>query len=247
MQPSSLRRRTLILGAGWTVAAPAALAWFNLSTPAPIYPWSLGVLALGWAVLLLQALAAAERARNVALAQAASDTRSVVEGVARTMGEEINGACSELARVDELLAHAIEQLMTVFNSVSDRVYIHQRELELQAARAHGTPVAERLRAAAERVASDVNGVVTALQFRDVVGQKLGHVRRELEALAQMMQEIRVLSSAQAGLAAALKRPAASAGLDLGAQVRGLLRELERPRARSPAQQALMHAGDVELF
>jgi len=247
MQLSSLRNRALMIGAGWTLAAPAALAWFNLGAAEPIYPWSLGVVALVWAVILQQAVALAERAANAALARAASETRSVIDGVARAMANEISGACGELTRVDELLAHAIEQLMTAFNSVSDQVYVHQRELERQASVAAGTPAAERLRAAAERVASDVNGVVTALQFRDVVGQKLGHVRRELEALAQMMKKLRELSSAQAGLAAALDWQLVSGATDLGAEVRGLLRELEQPRAASPARQELMHAGEVELF
>ena len=245
VQLSGLRNRALLIGAAWTLAAPAALAWFNLGAAAPIYPWSLGVVALGWAVILRRTLARAERAVNVELALAASETCSVIDGVARAMGSEIQGACSELMRVDELLAHAIEQLMTAFNSVSDEVYAHQRELARQAAIAQGTLAADRLRAAAERVASDVHGVVTALQFRDVVGQKLGHVRRELEALAQMLQRIRDLSAVQSRPAAVPARPQVAA--DLGAGVRGLLRELEQPRSASPARQELMHAGEVELF
>ena len=245
VQVSALRSRALLIGAGWTLAAPAALTWFNLGDPAPIYLWSLWVVALGWAVILLQALAGAERAASVALALAEDETRYVLDGMARAMGGEIQGACSELTRVDELLAHAIAQLMTAFNSVSDQVYVHQRELARQAAVAQGTPAAQRLRAAAERVASDVNGVITALQFRDVVGQKLGHVRRELEALGQMLQRIRDLSAAQSGRAAARNRPQVQAELEVG--VRSLLRELEQPRAATPVRQELMHAGEVELF
>ncbi len=246
MQLSGLRNPILLIGAGWTLAAPAALAWFNLGAAAPIYPWSLCVVALGWAVLLLRSLARAERAANAALALAQDETRSVIDGVARAMGDEIQGACSELTRVDELLAHAIEQLMTAFNSVSDQVRVHQRELARQAAVAQGTPAAARLRQAAERVACDMNGVVTALQFRDVVGQKLGHVRRELEALAQMLQRIRDLSALQSG-PAARNRLTLPALAELEAGVRGLLLELEQRRSATPVRQELMHAGEVELF
>ena len=252
MQLAGHRSRALLMGAAWTLAVPAGLAWFNpawfnLGAPGPIYPWSLGVMALGWAVILQRALARVGRAADVALASATGETRSVIDGVARTMGSEIRGACSELTRVDELLAHAIEQLMTAFNSVSDQVYVHQRELARQAELAHGTPAAEALRQAAERVASDVNGVVTALQFRDVVGQKLGHVRRELETLAQVMQRIRDLPAVQAGVARVPDLSAAQGPAELEAAVRGVLRELEQPRAASPVRQELMHAGEVELF
>lgn len=247
MQPNGTRKRALLIGAGWTLAALAALAWVKSSFPEPIYLWSLGLVALGWAAALLQALAGAQRAASAALAAAGSETRAVIDGVARALGGEIQEVCSELTRVDELLAHAIEQLMVAFSSVSDQVCVHQRELARQATGAQSPSAADRLRAAAERVASDVNGAVTAMQFRDVVGQKLGHVRRELEALGQMTQKIRELYAAQSGLAAALGRPEARGPADLGAGVRGLLRELERHRAASPARQELMHAGEVDLF
>jgi len=169
------------------------------------------------------------------------DTGAVIDSLAQVMGVEMRRACNELLRVDELLAHAIEQLMAAFNSVSDEARRHQQELRLEAAAAQGTPAAERLRAAAERVASEVNGAVTALQFRDVVGQKLGHVRRELEALEQVMLRIREVSVPQ-------PEPADASGqATFATQVKVLLQELEQAKAASPAQQELMHAGEVDLF
>lgn len=247
MQPNGARNRALLIGAGWTAALAAALALFKSSPFAPIYLWSLAVGALGWAGALIHALAAERRAASASLAAAGGKTSAVIEGLAQTTGLELRRACSELTRVDELLAHAIEQLMAAFNAVSDEARRHQSELDSMAAAAQGTPAAERLRAAAERVTSDVNGAVTALQFRDVVGQKLGHVRRELEALEQVMQRIREVSSAQSESIAALGGAGAPGQADLAARVQCLLRELEQAKAASPAQQELMHAGDVDLF
>ena len=247
MQAKGIGKRALLIGALWTLAAPAALVWFKSDYSAPIYLWSLGLVALGWAAVLLHALAAAERSANVALAAAGSETRSVIDGVACATDEELQGACKELTRVDELLAHAIGQLLTAFNGVSDQVQAHQRELAEEVAVAQGTPAADRLRATAERVASDVNGAVTALQFRDVVGQKLDHVRRELQALGHLMQKIRALSSTQPGLALAPERAEASGPAALGAGVRALLQHRKQRRAASPVRQELMHAGEVELF
>lgn len=244
MQANGARKRALLIGTGWTLAAAVALAFFKSSPSGPIYLWTLGVVALGCTGVLLHALAAERRAASAALAAAGCETRAVVASLAQAMGVEMRRACGELARVDELLAHAIEQLMAAFDSVSDQAHRHQSELALAAA-ARGTPAAHGLRAAAERVASDVNGAVTALQFRDVVGQKLGHVRRELEALEQVMQRIRELSAAQSKPAAAPGR--AHAPAELAARVQGLLRELERAKAASPAQQELMRAGEVDLF
>lgn len=172
---------------------------------------------------------------------AGGDSRAVIDGLAKVTGAEMRRACNELLRVDELLAHASEQLMTAFNSVSDEARRHRHELVRAAAVAPGTHAAERLRAEAQRVASDVNGAVTALQFRDVVGQKLSHVRSELEALERMMQRIREVSVPPPGSA----EPPGQA--QLSTRMQGLLQELNRAKAVSPAQQELMHAGEVDLF
>jgi len=161
-------------------------------------------------------------------------SRDAVDGMAQVMIEQMQGACAELQRVDELLGHAIEQLLSAFNSVGEQARAHQGELAQAAAAAQGTPGAERLRAAAARVASDVDGAVTALQFRDVVGQKLGHVRSELVALEQTMHRVREVS-------------AQCAPADLAQRVGGLLQQLRQSRAASPARQELMHAGEIELF
>lgn len=245
MQPNVACNRAILIGTGWTLAAGLAFAFFKSTPVEPITLWTLGVVASGWAGVLLHALAAERRAGDACLAAAGGETRAMIDGLARTMGVEMQRARGELMRVDELLAHAIEQLMTAFNSVSDQARSHQSELALAVAGAQGTPAAERLRAAAERVASEVNGAVTALQFRDVVGQKLGHVRRELEALEQMMQRMREVSGVRPAAASGLARAPGQAGL--AARVQGLLRELEQAKAASPVQQELMHAGEVDLF
>ena len=245
MQPNRARNRALLMGSGWTLAAAVALAWFKSSPSEPITLWTIGVVALGWAGVLLHTLAAERRAAGASIAAAGCDSRGMIDGLAQAMSVEMQRACRELVRVDELLAHAIGRLMAAFDSVGEQGHRHQSELALAAAVAQGTPDAERLRAAAERAASNVNSAVTALQFRDVVGQKLGHVRRELEALEQLMQRVRELSAAQAGAATAGGRARAQA--QFAARVQALLLELEQVKAVNPVQQALMHAGEVDLF
>ena len=108
---------------------------------------------------------------------------------------EVQRARSELILGDELLEHAIRELMVAFESVRD-----------------------------------VNGAVIAMQFRDVVGQKLGHVRGELDTLDQLMR--RIGESGQENFAA---------------RVQELLHEMGHKKASNPAQQQLMHAGEVTLF
>jgi hypothetical protein len=166
---------------------------------------------------------------------------AVINGLAKVTGAEMRRACNELLRVDELLEHAIGQLVTAFNSVSEEARRHRHELVRAAAVAPATHAAGRLRAKAQCVANDVNGAVTALQFRDVVGQKLGRVRCELEALERMMQRIRVVSAPEPGLA----QPPAQA--QLATPVHGVLQDLGRAQAVSPARQELMRAGEVDLF
>lgn len=245
MQPNRARNRALLTGMGWTLAAAAALAFFKSSPSEPIYLWSLGVVASGWAGVLLHALAAERRAASASLAAVRCETGGVIDGLAQVIGVQMQRGCGELARVDELLAHAVEQLLAAFNGVSEELRRHQSELA--AAAAQEAPAAERLRAAAGRVASHVNGAVTAMQFRDVVGQKLGHVRRELEALEQVMRRVREVSNAQSGPAAVPRRARAPGPPGGAARVQDLLRELELATAASPAQQELMHAGELDLF
>lgn len=248
MQLNGAQKRALLIGAAWTLAAAmVSVLLFKSLLFEPIYLWTLGVVALGWAGILLHALAAGRRAAGISAVAACGEFRAVIDGLAQVMSAEMRRACKELMRVDELLAHAIEQLMSAFNSVSDQASSHQSELAQAAAAAQGTPAAERLRLAAERVAKDVNGAVTALQFRDVVGQKLGHVRRELEALEQVMDRIRAVSAAQPEQASTPERSCEPGQTLLAARIQGLLLELEHAKATSPAQQELMHAGEVDLF
>jgi hypothetical protein len=234
VQTRNIRNRGLVVGGGGTLTVAVALVWFKSASPGPIYLWSLGIVALGWAVVLWQALVGAQRAANAEIDAAGRETRAVIDGVTQLTSEEIHEACEELMRVDELLAHAIEQLMAAFHSLGDRTSLHQGELARQTAAQEDTPAAECMQAAAERVAVDMDSAVTALQFRDVVGQKLGHVRSELLALEQAMRGIRL---------AATECPPE----ELALQIRALLQQLQQAKAASPARQELMHAGEVELF
>lgn len=234
MQANRIRKDVLVLGTAWTMVLAAMHFLFKSSPVWPISVLSLAAAGLGWVVLLAWALRRERRARDADLATADGASRAAVDGMAQAMIGQMQGACAELQRVDELLGHAIEQLMAAFNSVSEQARAHQSELAQAAAAAQGMPGAERLRAAAERVANDMDGAVTALQFRDVVGQKLGHVRSELVALEQTMHRIRDVS-------------AQCAQAELAREVEGLLRQLQQARAASPVRQELMHAGEVELF
>lgn len=241
MRPNGALKRALFLGIGWTFAAPAALALFKSSASAPIYLWTLGVVALGWAGILRQVLAAQAREASAAVTAACVEHGATLVDLAQAVGAQMRQADSELLRVDELLAHAIEQLMAAFNNVTDGVGRHQRELAQATAAAPGAVASQGLRQAAEHVARGVDSAVMALQFRDVVGQKLGHVRRELEALEQLTQRIREASAAQPGLLPAAGRA------QLATRVQSLLQELEQMKVISPVQQELMHSGEVELF
>jgi hypothetical protein len=234
VQTNDVRNDALFLGAAWTLILVGPFFWFKSSATWPISVLSLAAAGLGWAAISAYALRRERRAMAAGLAAAGGASRGAVDGMAQVMIEQMQGACMELQRVDELLGHAIEQLMAAFNSVSDQAQAHQNELAQAAAAARGTPAGERLRVAAERVASDVNGAVTALQFRDVVGQKLGHVRSELAALEQTMHRIREVS-------------AQCAQADLAPRVGGLLQQFRQAKAASPVRQELMHTGEVELF
>lgn len=196
MRRNTVRNRALLIGTGWTLAVPAGFFWFKSFASLPIdMLWSLGVVAFGWAVVLLSALVEAQDGAGEFAKAVECETRAVINGLAQVVGLEVQRARSELMLADELLEHAIGQLMMAFDSVRD-----------------------------------VNGAVTAMQFRDVVGQKLGHVRGELDTLGQLMQRID-----------------ASEQVDFAAAVRDLLCELELKRGTNPAQQQMMHAGEVVLF
>ena len=196
MRGNIVRRQALLIGTAWTLAVGAGLVGFKSVSGMPIdIVWPLGVVALGWALVLWFALAAAHTAAAESAKGVEREVRAMVDAVARVICNEVQRARSELILGDELLEHAIRELMVAFNSVRD-----------------------------------VNGAVIAMQFRDVVGQKLGHVRGELDTLDQLMR--RICESRQENFAA---------------QVQELLHEMEHKKASNPAQQQLMHAGEVTLF
>lgn len=191
-----MRNRALLIGMAWTLAVGVGLVWLKSVSGLPIeVAWPLGVIALGWALGLRSALAAAHAAAAESAKVVERETRAMIDGLARVICLEVQRARSELILGDELLEHAIRELMVAFDSVRD-----------------------------------VNGAVIAMQFRDVVGQKLGHVRGELDTLDQLMQ--RICESRQENFAA---------------RVQELLHEMEQKKASNPAQQQLMHAGEVTLF
>jgi hypothetical protein len=134
---------------------------------------------------------------------------AALDSMARVSIEQMNEACQELDGVDELLGHAIGQLMAAFQRIGER-------------------------ATDDGIAQAVREAVTALQFRDLVGQKLGHMRAELAALGATLQAIRAL-------------PAQPDQEDLAPRIELLLRGLRETRSASPARQQLMHAGEAEMF
>ena len=195
MRGNIVRRRALLIGTAWTTAVGSAFVWFKSVSGLPIdMTWPLGVVALGWALVMWYALAAAEAAAESARV-VERETRTMIDDLVRVICLEVQRARSELILGDELLEHAIRELMVAFESVRD-----------------------------------VNGAVIAMQFRDVVGQKLGHVRGELDTLDQLMR--RIGESGQEKFAA---------------RVQELLHEMGHKKANNPAQQQLMHAGEVTLF
>jgi hypothetical protein len=236
VQANRIRKDALYIGTGtaWTLVLAAPFLFFKSSSAWPISLLSLAAAGLGWAAVLAYALRRERHATDAVAAAAGGTSCAAVDAMAEALIGHMRGACAELRRVDELLGHAIEQLLAAFNSVCEEARTHQAELARAAAAAQGTPAAERLESASARVAREVNGAVTAMQFRDVVGQKLGHVRDELAALEAVLHRIRETAGQ-------------SAHSDLAARVDGLLREMQRARAASPVRQELMHAGEVELF
>jgi hypothetical protein len=249
VESDGVRNEALLQGAAWTAAIAAVLAFLKFPGTGPIPIVSLSVLwtvvlaavvtAFGWWLILVRALVKERRAALDRLSTAAAATRDVIDSIAEVTGGQMSGARAEMLRADQLLGDAIDRLVEVFEKVT-------AQARAQSDLAQATPAAAELRAAAERVASDVNSAVMALQFRDMVGQKLGHVREKLVAAEEAMYEIR-LASAQAAEAEAAGLPGAPGPAQLAAQVRERLQKLQQAEATTPVRQQAMHAGEVELF
>ena len=240
----SVGKRALAQGWAWTAAMAAVLACLKFFDLGPIPELSLsvlslGVMALAWALILGRALGKLRQAALERLAVSASATREVIDSMAEVTGQQMSGARSEMLRADQLLGDAIDRLVEVFEKLT-------AQARAQSDLAQATPAAEALRVAAERVANDVNSAVMALQFRDMVGQKLGHVREKLVAAEAAMYEIR-LASAQSAEAAAAGEPDEQGPEKLAVQVYERLQQLHQADATTPVRQQAMHAGDIELF
>jgi len=244
VKSNGVHGKALVQGAAWTAAVAAVLAILKFLEVEPIPVVSLSVLSLvvtglGWALALVNALRTARRIASDRLKVAAGATRDVIDAMAEVTGAQMSGARAEMLRADQLLGDAIDRLVEVFEKLTE---VARAQSDL----ARATPAAAGLCAAAERVASDVNSAVMALQFRDMVGQKLGHVREKLIAAEEAMYEIR-LASAQSAEAAAAGLADAPGPVELAAQVRERLQKLQAAEATTPVRQQAMHAGEVELF
>ena len=244
MESNSVRKTALLSGMAWTAAVAAAAAFlkFLVSEPIPIVSLSvllLSATAFGWALVLVTALGRQQRMAAESLSHAAAATREVIDNMAEVTGAQMSGARAEMLRADQLLGDAIDRLVEVFEKLTVQA-------RAQSDLAQATPAAAELVAAAERVASDVNSAVMALQFRDMVGQKLGHVREKLVSAEEAMYEIR-LASSQAAEAAAAGAADAPGPAELAARVYERLDRLQQAEASTPVRQQMMSAGDVELF
>lgn len=191
-------------------ALVAGACWTLLLAVLPLdfkssWNWSISLMSLAAAGLGWAVLLAWSTHRE----RRANDMlRASIGNLAQLLRERVQVDCTELKQVDTMLGEAIEQLMTAFNGL----------------RAQGH----------DRRAGDIQTAVTALQFRDVVGQKLGHVSEQLEGLDQALRDI--------GDAAGVCAPQ-----DLWRRIGSLLPPLQRARESGPAQQESMRAGAVELF
>lgn len=141
--------------------------------------------------------------------QMANDTlRASIANLAQLLGQRVQVDCAELRQVDQMLGEAIEELMAAFKGFREEGH--------------------------DRRSGDVQSAVIALQFRDVVGQKLGHVSAQLEELEKALRGI--------DEAAAQSSPG-----DLRRRIDELLPPLQRSRESSPVNQKSMGAGEIELF
>ena len=156
----------------------------------------------------------------------------------------MKSAQQELEGADELLLDAIGRLVAAFGNIAALVR-EQSGLAIEAwgagpADAGNAGSLSRLRAIAEQVDVEVNEAVTALQFQDLVGQKLGHVRERLQVLDEMLERITQLVHEDEG-----------AGADSPARrldrIGEVLQEHRDAKPASPVRQELMSAGAVELF
>lgn len=158
----------------------------------------------------------------------------------------MKSAQQELEGADELLLDAIRRLVGAFSSIGSLV----REQSGLATEAIGAGPADERKAAslsrlcviAEHVDAEVNEAVKALQFQDLVGQKLGHVRDRLQTLDEMLERISELVRADEGTGAGADSPACRIG-----RIREVLNEHRDAKPASPVRQELMSAGAMELF
>lgn len=217
--------RALAAGALWT--SICAVTTLTLPAREHLSVGPLAVVAGGWAWILLLALGKLRRERDARVAEVVEAMREGIYAMAEKLGEQMHSARAELSTADQLLGDAIESLITAFNTAVDQAH----------AGSDGIADEGGFGALAERVAFDVNSAVTALQFRDMVGQKLGHVCDKMVVAEETMYEIRLL----------LNDNAETAPRHVAVRVLELLQGLQHISATTPVKQHRIKAGAIELF
>jgi hypothetical protein len=104
-------------------------------------------------------------------------TRSDLPGTSEPVERQLMAAGRELARLHEILAHAIDQLIQRFERIAASVQA-QRELVEGPQPGSG---AQRVSELGRALDEDIHGALTALQFQDLSAQLIQHVQDRLEA------------------------------------------------------------------
>ena len=220
---------------GWSskqslLGALGASACLGAALPLLLLPvhWSWSAASLGGfcACLLLwwRGSRPARRAQKDRIAAALVPMPDTIDVMAVKLGEQMQSARGELSKADQLLGDAIEQLVDAFDHAVRRA----------------SP------AGPECATFDTDAAVTALQFRDMVGQKLGHVRDKLVLAEEVLYEIRIILSEEARPISADPARASPLGT-METRIRALLDTLQQVGTSTPVNQQRIQAGDIELF
>jgi methyl-accepting chemotaxis protein len=150
----------------------------------------------------------------------------------RTHMDQVDGS---LGRANESIYAIASMDMNFALQAKQRVEVTMAHLENMN---HSMGDAARgIDAHAEKVASEVNAAVTALQFQDLSSQLIGHAQLRLEALSDgvqgVAQSLAGSSDMDVGIATARERVEALSNLD--------------NTRLNPVKQESMSSGDIELF
>ena len=213
-----------LLGALGTAACLGAALPFVLLSAHWSWPAFSLIGAVACASLCWRGVRMERRARKERLASSMAPMRDMVDAIAVKLGDQMQSARGELSKADQLLGDAIEQLVEAFDH----------------AVGHASP------ACPDCATVDINAAVTALQFRDMVGQKLGHVRDKLVLAEEVLYEIRLILSEEARAIDA-DPVRASRSVTMEDRIRARLETLQQVGSSTPVNQQRLQAGDIELF